>query len=97
MESGTNDSLIEDEDLVHTDEGVIEACANTGLRIKMVVDLLNKEGLKDLFVEVGSCPDFIHLKEGVGEEDGELLSILTLHVMQPVGEFVDNLHRFYYY
>jgi hypothetical protein len=97
MECGTHDLLVENKDLVHADEGVVEACSDTGLGIKMVVDLLDEEGFENFLVEVGSGPDPIHLKEGFGEEDRELLSVLALHVMQPVGEFVNNLHLFYYY
>lgn len=85
MEGGTHDALVEDQHLVHANQGVIEAGTDSGLGIKVIVDLLNEEGLEDFLIKVGGGPDPVHLEEGISEEDGELIGVLTLHVMKAVG------------
>lgn len=92
VESGPNDLLIMDVDLVESNVGVIPESSYPGFRFDMFLDLLDKKLDEDFLIEVRRCPDLVHLEEGVSEQEGYFLSVLGLEVVKAILEVVVDLH-----
>jgi hypothetical protein len=92
VESGPNDLLIMDVDLVESNIGVIPESSYPGFRFDMFLDLLDKKLDEDFLIEVRRCPDLVHLQEGVSEQERYFLSVLGLEVMKSILEVVVDLH-----
>ena len=84
MKSGTSDALVVDKDLIHPDFRVIQHFPYSFFGSDVALHFLDEELTKHILVKVGGGPDFIVLKEGIGEENGELFCVLSTNGMEPI-------------
>lgn len=84
MKSGASDALVVNKDLVHPNFRVIQHFPYSFFRGDVILHFLDEELPKHILVEVGGGPDFIVLKEGIGEENGELFCVLSTDGVEPI-------------
>lgn len=84
VESSSHQSLIMNQNLVHSDVWIVVFLSHSFLWLQMGFDLLDKECLQHFLIKISWGPDLIELKEGISKKYRKLFSVLWLHLMKSV-------------